>query len=74
MARPITILASILLFALCGLLIGWLDIQTQFNAGGSLVVTRDDRVLNYLVGPFVGAVIGLVLSIVILNRFAPRNP
>lgn len=72
MARAITVLVATLLFGLCGLLIGWLNIQAEigtYATGGR--VSGGDLLLSYLIAPLGGAVVGFVLSVVTLKKFAP---
>lgn len=74
MARAVTVLVSTLLFALFGLLIGWLNIQAQIqtNSSGNRI-SSDSLLFSYGVAPLAGAIIGFVLPVIAMKLFVTSN-
>lgn len=65
MLRALLVMVSTLLFALLGLLIGYLAVNSGREPG------RDVLMFGYGVAPFLGAILGFVLSLFSVWLFTP---
>jgi hypothetical protein len=73
MGRPIFLIASTLLFGLCGLLIGHLSLRVSIEMWGKQRFGSDDTFISYGVAPVVGAIAGFTLAFVALRLFGSKR-